>query len=264
MKWTTEENNYLKDNYNKLTVSEISSILNRDRNVIWARLSLLNLKGLSNKTKFTDDSISFILSNYNKISTKDLSNKTGIPEKKIYGILHNRGLKKTNKKKINTNIKLLDKVICTSCLNSFEKSKDNFYFKKNGEIIQCLCKTCAKNKVKRNTSTLDQYIKSLLRNIQSDRKYKKGDKTNIDIDYILNIHNLQNGKCIITGITLTTDRTNGRNPNNLSIDRIDNSRGYIKGNIQLICDWANMAKSYLSMEKFKEFINTSYNHLSNG
>jgi hypothetical protein len=42
----------------------------------------------------------------------------------------------------------------------------------------------------------------------------------------------------------------GRLPTNLSIDRIDNTRGYTADNIQFVCDWANTAKNQLSVDEF--------------
>ena len=45
----------------------------------------------------------------------------------------------------------------------------------------------------------------------------------------------------------------GRVPTNLSVDRIDSSLGYIKGNIQLVCMAVNQMKSDLTVEQLKYF-----------
>ena len=41
---------------------------------------------------------------------------------------------------------------------------------------------------------------------------------------------------------------------NVSIDKIVPNFGYIKSNVQLVCSWANTAKSNLSMEEFSKMI----------
>ena len=39
---------------------------------------------------------------------------------------------------------------------------------------------------------------------------------------------------------------------NISVDRIDSSKGYTKDNIMIICDWANKAKGTCTPEEFLE------------
>lgn len=44
----------------------------------------------------------------------------------------------------------------------------------------------------------------------------------------------------------------GRVNTNLSVDRIDSTKGYSKENVQLVCMAANQMKNDLSMEEFVE------------
>jgi len=46
------------------------------------------------------------------------------------------------------------------------------------------------------------------------------------------------------------------------IDRIDSSKGYVKGNVVPCCKWCNIAKGNKSVEEFKEHIRKMYHHLS--
>lgn len=70
--------------------------------------------------------------------------------------------------------------------------------------------------------------------------------------------------CPFLGIKLTNTTGEGRVKSNVSIDRIDPSKGYIKGNIQFISDLANRMKQNASKEellKFAEGINKIYGGL---
>jgi hypothetical protein len=69
--------------------------------------------------------------------------------------------------------------------------------------------------------------------LKHDREY------NIDLPYLLELLKLQNYKCAVTGISLTHQNGDLRA---ISIDRIDSSKGHIKGNIQLVCQFYNMGK----------------------
>lgn len=61
----------------------------------------------------------------------------------------------------------------------------------------------------------------------------------------------QNGLCAITGFPMTSIRGIGiglqkENMYNVSVDRIDQSKGYTLGNVRLVCYQANMMRSILS------------------
>lgn len=67
----------------------------------------------------------------------------------------------------------------------------------------------------------------------------------------------QNYKCAYTGIELKI----GNKLTNPTIDRIDSSKGYIKGNIVICTEFANTAKNDLTLDEFKNQINLLYNTL---
>lgn len=62
--------------------------------------------------------------------------------------------------------------------------------------------------------------------------------------------------CPILGLKLQIDGdTNGRMDITPSIDRIDNNKGYVKGNIQIISWRANMIKTNATLEELEKFAN---------
>lgn len=61
-------------------------------------------------------------------------------------------------------------------------------------------------------------------------------------------------KCPILGIELKcSSGKSGGKINSPSLDRIDNTKGYIKGNVIVISHLANSMKSYASVEQLKQF-----------
>ena len=44
------------------------------------------------------------------------------------------------------------------------------------------------------------------------------------------------------------------------IDRIDSSKGYVKGNVAACCRQCNFAKGSITVEKFKKHINKIYTY----
>ena len=72
---------------------------------------------------------------------------------------------------------------------------------------------------------------------------------NINIDFLINLYNNQNGLKTISGIKMTHYHNKGRCFTNLSIDRLDNTKGYLIDNIQLVCMAVNQMKSDLNGKK---------------
>jgi hypothetical protein len=82
----------------------------------------------------------------------------------------------------------------------------------------------------------------------------RGLEFDIDIDDVMEILKKQQGKCALTGWDLEFIRGGSfgysTNPRACTIDRIYNSGGYTKWNIQLACWMPNKIKGELSNEQF--------------
>lgn len=77
----------------------------------------------------------------------------------------------------------------------------------------------------------------------------------IDEEYILKLFEKQKGLCSLSNVPLTLRKTSNDYSFTASLDRIDSSKGYIKGNVQWVHKWINKMKLDLPQERFLEFCN---------
>lgn len=75
----------------------------------------------------------------------------------------------------------------------------------------------------------------------------------VTIEYLWNLFIEQNHTCAITGDCIEHIK-------DASLDRIDSSKGYIKGNVQWVTYQANVSKHTMSMESLYEFCKKVLNH----
>lgn len=98
---------------------------------------------------------------------------------------------------------------------------------------------------RKRTLTIRQALRYKLTSIKSRGIHA----CDIDIDYLLSLHSSQHGRCYYTGLPLVGAQCD---PNTVSIDRIDSTRGYMRGNV-VLCIWdANLMKQSLTVERFRE------------
>ena len=77
----------------------------------------------------------------------------------------------------------------------------------------------------------------------------------IDEDHLVEVWAKQGGKCIYTNIPMIMPNSNtAKQPHTGSLDRIDSSIGYLRGNIQFVCYSINVAKNDFDEETFKSFL----------
>lgn len=87
----------------------------------------------------------------------------------------------------------------------------------------------------------------------------------VEIEYLQELFIKQNGKCAYTGIDITLPinvrqlRGEG-NEKIASLDRIDNSKGYIEGNLQWLCKRINYMKHTMNDEYFLTWIKSIYEY----
>lgn len=151
-----------------------------------------------------------------------------------------------------------DKYICSKCL--LYLSAENYSPCKRAKLrngLSYVCKKCqAKEQKERReqmleTDTLDYLLKKRLYDALNRGKLKNM-YCDIDLEFMRELWNKQKGKCALTGIQMTTDK-HGRTNTNVSIDRIDSTKGYTKDNVQLVCSVINFMKSNLKLSDFEYY-----------
>lgn len=108
------------------------------------------------------------------------------------------------------------------------------------------CKKCISKK--KHIHTPYQFLIRSLSRAKTSSRINNYD-FNLTQNYLNDLYRRQNGKCALTGIKMTFDTNNDTN---ISIDRTDSSKGYIKGNIQLTCFFINQMKSDLTLYQLLE------------
>jgi hypothetical protein len=73
----------------------------------------------------------------------------------------------------------------------------------------------------------------------------------IDIEYLWELFQEQNGKCKLSGFDIVLPKS-GKDISTASVDRIDSSKGYIKGNIQWVHQHINKMKNTFEQSYFIE------------
>lgn len=173
------------------------------------------------------------------------------------------------------------KIICAECgkdhlirLGDYNKKirsgKTNFY---------CSFKCGGKADYKNNPSKLDKNKGNinLLKGYEANRldqyspfKYhankararskQRKEVTDINVEYLKEVWENQNGICPYTGIKMEISRTSRdedvkKTPIKASLDRIDPNKGYIKGNVEFVCYCINVMKNDFTKKEMIEFIN---------
>jgi len=131
--------------------------------------------------------------------------------------------------------------LCNKCKKWLTKehfSIDNTFLHGNRGGLCRECKDCQK----------ERYYKERAKLLQDDHlawKYKltqalkgvrrrsklKNNYTDIDLEFLMYLWNKQNGKCALTGMDMTYKFYEGRVNTNVSVDRIDSSKGYTRDNV---------------------------------
>jgi len=147
----------------------------------------------------------------------------------------------------------------------YQEARDNRYTVR--DIDNCECSEDEYDESHEEFNFVKTRIRFLRQNLR--RALNRGIESQIvkiDADYCFEIGESQNWECALTGDELEFTRGGtywlGKwcNPRSCTIDRIDSSKGYIEGNIQLITWEANCIKQHMDNQDFIEFCKAVADH----
>ena len=166
---------------------------------------------------------------------------------------------------------------CSKCriiktLSEFNKTKTN----KDG--LSYLCKNCnretsreyrKRNKdryyanQKKSRESESVFISQTFYNLKT-RSNKKGLEVDVTPEYIKDLLKDSKYFCRVSGLKMNLESHPRKkaNPFKASLDRIDSTKGYIKGNVQWVCWSVNQMKSDKTEEEFKFWVTTLYMAIS--
>ena len=102
--------------------------------------------------------------------------------------------------------------------------------------------------------------------VSFQRNKDKWSKSDLDLEYLKALWEQQKGICPYSGWDLELpDDTRGwlkesKRSRRASLDRIDNSRGYVKGNVRFVSYMANIARGAMEENELIEFCTSVANH----
>lgn len=152
---------------------------------------------------------------------------------------------------------------CNNCGKDFEKPLNEYNRKKKLNTKMYCSRACAGKQNLKNLGDLKNNIPPkntyranpflyYIRNCK--RRFKD---FNLTVEYLEQLWNKQQGICPYTGINLLLNSHMKRHKDVrfiASLDRIDNSKGYVEGNVQFISMVVNLMKYTLSHEETIEFL----------
>lgn len=142
-------------------------------------------------------------------------------------------------------------VECTHC----ERGKPMSEFRPGRRA----CKECsnARRKVQRRTDPLRELCVNAAK-----RAELKGLGFNVTPEYLHRVWRSQEGCCYFFKVPLHIDGSSADSLYQASLDRLDNSRGYVEGNVALTCVAANLARNAYTPEQFFAFCRDLPTHLA--
>lgn len=163
----------------------------------------------------------------------------------------------------------IEKVMCENCGEFFDKVSKEVRRSLKLERKQYCSRSCSAKSEKnlihfsnvRTTETIHLNASNRRDEFTGFREHfrrvlKRFPETDIDLPYLKEVWDSQQGKCIYSKVDLIFVPKTGKSDPiyTISLDRIDSSIGYIKENVQFISIAMNHMKNAMSDEKVKELL----------
>lgn len=161
---------------------------------------------------------------------------------------------------------IIRKKKCSKCKKI--KNIKKFTFSKKKNIYYSWCHKCtsiaSKLSILKNPKLYKDYSRNyhkqnifntIRKNMKASSKKKGFKKILFNTTYLKYLWKKQKGICYWSGMKMDLNHGMRMNPKMVSPDRLNPSKGYIKGNIVLCCVWSNMARMRTPVDKWKLFLN---------
>lgn len=143
------------------------------------------------------------------------------------------------------------KVRCDCGTETYKLPIELLYENRDFQCEKCAHKENMKN-IRRKNGEVGEFTKTEHTRLKRSAE-KRGYLFEVSIEYLWNLFLEQNQICAITGDYIS-------NIKEASLDRIDSSKGYIKGNVQWVTQQANLSKHIMTMEQLYKFCKKVLNH----
>lgn len=124
---------------------------------------------------------------------------------------------------------------------------------KSGRAVSCGCHSKNRWNMVGEKNPYFQGVKELSKTKYSEIKkqaIKRGKKFTLSIDYLWDLFEKQNRKCALSGLEIKFGRNGYSNETSASLDRIDNNKDYIEGNVRWVLKDINMIRGSYNNDYF--------------
>lgn len=162
---------------------------------------------------------------------------------------------------------LIDTKICCRCKKELPLTEKFFHvsnFLLDG--FNSHCKECRQKSYhlrRKPENNLEKLLNQRIIDLKTRTKKKRVKYDTIldfDLGYLLHLWIEQGGRCAISNIEMTHILYDGHNNTNVSIDRINSTKGYTKDNIQLVCSIINKMKLDMTIKELTYYCNKILTH----
>lgn len=212
--------------------------------------------GNTGKVKYPELSKEILIQLYKveDLSVSDISKKLNVPGCTLYAYLKRYGLFQSCSPKRKLELVGDNFARCSKCLEVKELVK---FYPKNSRWQLSYCRECRATQRRSSPQTVESKLIGRCRHLKK-KSAEKHLEFNLTEDFLISLYNKQNGKCFYSGSDMLLRGTSKDKDKSLSVDRMDNSKGYLTDNVVLCCNKMNNVKNNLSLKELRELIPTWY------
>jgi hypothetical protein len=157
---------------------------------------------------------------------------------------YNKAYNEANKERLRQHRQARRKDLTTQDIED-KASYNKQYYRANKERIRSQIESWREQQKLNDPTSLKLYKRC--RSARANAKRKKL-PYDLSLTYLRTLYESQAGNCALTGAPLFMGQ--GDHPLGASLDRIDNTKGYVLGNVRLVAYWANIGRGEWSDDEF--------------